>query len=120
MGVTNVVIAAHPFVRTEALVFHGSERRLINVGTRNVPARREAGLVESQRSLGIGNDAIAVTDHEVAGGLADVDAMVTIRGMTHDSFVFFVECVHGRPGKGHPSLQFSGVVRQLDMLPRSS
>src|SRR5262245_49668752 len=101
-------------------MFHGSQGRLVDVGAWNIPARREPALVENQRSLGIGNDAITLTDHEVTGGLADVDAMVTVRGMTHDPLVFFVECVHGWPGKCHPSLQFARVVRQVDMLPRSS
>src|SRR5215831_17149229 len=120
MCVTDVVIAAHPFVRTESLVFHGSQSRLVDISAWNVPAWREAGLVENQRSPGICNDAITVTDHEVTGALADVDAVVTVRGMTHDSLVFFVKCVHRRPGKSHPSLQFARMVRQVDMLPGPS
>src|SRR5262249_53360442 len=71
-------------------------------------------------SLGIGDDAISVTDYKIAGALANVYTMVTVRGMTDDSFVFFVESIHGRPGKGYSSLQVAPVVRQADMLPRSS
>src|SRR5262249_34525665 len=120
MSVTDVVIAAHPFVRTEGLVFHGSQCGFVDINAWNVPAGRKAGFVENQWPLGIGYHAITVTDHELTGGLADVDAVVAVRGMPHNSFVFFVECVHGRPGEGHPSLQFAGVIRQADMLPRSS
>ena len=82
--VTNGVIAAEPLVRAEGLEFHGSERGLIDVGAWNVPARREAGLVEDQRSLGIGDDPVTMADHEVTGGLADVDAVVAVGGMAHD------------------------------------
>src|SRR5215471_4237854 len=102
MCFTDVVIAAYPFVRTEGLVFHGGQRGLVDIDAWNVPPWREAGLVENQRSLGIGDDAITVTDHEVTGGLADVDAMVTVGGMTHDSFVFFVECVPLRARRRPP------------------
>jgi len=44
--VTDVVVAAHSFVWAEGLVFHSGQRGLINVTARNVPAWREAGLVE--------------------------------------------------------------------------
>src|SRR5262249_3617974 len=104
MCVTDVVMAAQPFVRTEGLLFNCSQGGLDDIGSRNVPTWREAGLVENQRPLGIGNDAITVADHEVTGGLADVDAMVTVCGMTHDSLVFFVESIHRGPGEGHPSV----------------
>ena len=77
-------------------MFHGSEGGLIDVGAWNVPARREAGLVEDQRPLRIGDDAVTMADHEVTGGLANVDAVVAVGGMAHDPFVFFVESVHGR------------------------
>src|SRR5215475_14219408 len=120
MCVTDVVITAQPFVRTEGLMIHRGQRRLVDIGAWNVPAWREAGLVENQWSLGIGNDAITVTHYEVTGGLADVDAMVIVRGMTQDAFVFFVKCVHGWPCEGHQILQFVRVGRQVDMLPRSS
>ena len=83
---------------------HGGQRRLINVGASNVPARREAGLVEDYRPLGIGDDAVTMADHEVAGGLANVDAVVAVGGMAKDPFVFFVEGVHGRPCERNPSL----------------
>src|SRR5262245_22563499 len=120
MCVTDVVIATQPFVRTERLPFNGSKRGLVDVVSWNVPPWREARLVENQRPLGIGYNPVTIADYDPTGGLPDVDAMVTVRGVTHDSFVFFVKCVHGWPGKGHPSLQFARVVRQVDMLPRSS
>jgi hypothetical protein len=51
--VTDVVVAAEPFVRAEGLVFHGGQRGLIDIGPWNVPTRREAGLVENYRPLGL-------------------------------------------------------------------
>src|SRR6266852_9453774 len=117
MCVTNVVVAAWPLVRAESLAFHGSERRLINVGTWNVPTRREAGLVKNYGPLSIGNDAVTMADHEMTGCLADVDAMVAVGGMAHDPFVFFVESLHGRPGECNPSLQLARVRGQVDVSP---
>src|SRR5262249_12041488 len=82
--VTDGVVAAEPFVWAEGLEFHGSEGGLIDVCTWNVPARRESGLVEDERPRGIGYDAVTLADHEVTGGLANVDAMVVVSGMAHD------------------------------------
>src|SRR5262249_51297240 len=48
--VTDVVVTAEPFVRTESLVFHRGQRGLIDVGAQHVPARREARLVEDDWS----------------------------------------------------------------------
>src|ERR1700757_1330428 len=101
-------------------MFHEGQRGLIDIGARNVPARREAGLVEHNRPLAIGDDAVAMTDHETAGGLPDVDAMVAVGGMTPDPFVFFVEGVHGWPGKRNPLPQLARVSGQVDVLPRPS
>jgi hypothetical protein len=58
-----------------------------------------------------------MADHEATGGLADVDAVVTIGGMPHDPFVFFVEGVHGRPGECDSPLKLASVARQVDVLP---
>src|SRR4029450_6294350 len=102
MCVTDVVIAAQPFVRTEGLLFHGSQRRFVDVASWNVPPWREAGLVENQRSFGIGNNPVVIADHDPTRGLPDVDAMVTVRGLAQDSFVFLIEGVHGRPGECDP------------------
>src|SRR5262249_42804649 len=118
--VANRVIAAEPLVRAERLEFHRRESGRVNVVAWNVPARRKSGLVEDQRPLGIGDDPVALADYEVAGGLANVDAMVGIRGMAEDTFVFLVESVHGAPGERNVSLQFAGVRGQAGVLPRSS
>jgi hypothetical protein len=61
----------------EGLEFHRSEGGLIDVGALNVPARREARLVEDERTRGICNGAVMMADHEVTRGLANVDAVVT-------------------------------------------
>src|SRR5262249_1010578 len=84
-----------------------SEGGPIDVCAWNIPARREAGLVEDERARGIGYDAVTMADHEVTGGLANVDAVVVVSGMAHDPFVFFVESVHGLPGKREACLQFA-------------
>src|ERR1700740_2634840 len=63
--ITDVVVAAHPFIRAEGLRVHEGQRGLINVTTRNVPARRKAGLVQDNRPLGIGDDAVMMANHEV-------------------------------------------------------
>src|SRR5215475_10983555 len=47
----------------------------------------------------------------------DVNAVVAVGGMAHDSFVFFIEGVHGRPGKRDPSLQLGRVSGHVDVLP---
>src|SRR6266478_7288918 len=117
MCFTYVVVAAQPFVRAEGLAFHGSERRIINVGTWNVPTRREAGLVQNHGPFSIGNDAVPIADHEMTGCLADVYAVVAVGGMAHDPFVLFVESLHGRPGECDPSLQFARVRGQVDVSP---
>src|ERR1700720_266355 len=78
---TDGVIAAEPFVWAEGLEFHRSEGGLIDVGALNIPARREAGLVEDERTHGIGDGAVMIADHEVAGSLANVDAVVAVSGM---------------------------------------
>src|SRR6266446_2142270 len=44
--VTDVVVAAQPFVRAKGLMSDGRQCGLINVGACNVPARREAGFKE--------------------------------------------------------------------------
>jgi hypothetical protein len=80
-GITDGVIAAEAFIWAEGLEFHGSERGLINVGARHVPARREAGFVEDERPPSVGNDAVIMGDHEVTRGLANVDAVVAVGGM---------------------------------------
>ena len=80
----------------------------------------ETGLVEDQRPLGIGDDPVALADYEVSRGLANVDAMVGIRGMAEDTLVFFVEGVHGPPGERNVSLQFAGVRGQAGVMPRPS
>src|SRR5215831_1573176 len=107
--VVDGVVAAEPFVWAEGLAIHGSEGGLIDVCAWNVPTRREAGLVEDERPRGIGDDAVMMADHEVTGGLANVDAVVVVGGMAHDSFVFLVESVHGPPGEREVSLQFARV-----------
>src|SRR5262249_59437088 len=118
--VTDGVIAAEPFVRAEGLELYGREGRLIDVAAWNVPARREAGLVENERPLGIGDDPVTMADHEVTGGLANIDAVVGVSGMAHDSLVFFVESVHSPPGKRNACLQFARMGGKADVLPRPS
>ena len=61
-----------------------------------------------------------MANHEVTGGLANVDAVVGVSGMADDSFVFFVEGVHGPPGERDACLQFACVGGQAGVLPRSS
>src|SRR5262249_36498342 len=80
-------------------------------------ARREAGLVEDERAPGIGDDAIAMTDHEVTGGLSDVDAVVAVSSVAENPFVFFVKGIHGRPGERDPLMEFTRVDRQVPVLP---
>src|SRR5262245_10923882 len=117
MRIPDVVIAAQSFVWTESLVLHCGKCGLNDVGTWNVPARREAGLIKDERPFGIGNNAVTVADHEASGSLADVDAVVTIGRVAYDPFVFFVEGVHRWPRKCHPGPKLAGIARQVDVLP---
>src|SRR5215469_1188832 len=105
--VAGVVITAQAFVRTEGLMFYESQRGLIDVGAQNVPSRRKAGLVEDERPLSIGDNAVLMANHEVARRLANVDAVVTVCSMPEDPFVFFVEGVHGPPGKRNSPSQLA-------------
>src|SRR5215831_19736043 len=109
MRVTDVVVAAKSLVRAEGLTFHGRERRLIDIRTGNVPARRESRLVESHRPLRVGDDSAAMADNKVTGCPADVDAVIAIGRMAGDPFILFVEGMHLGPGKRNPSLQFARV-----------
>src|SRR5262245_50751078 len=61
-----------------------------------------------------------MADHDVTGGLTDIDAVIAIRGMSEDTFIFFIKRVHGAPGERDPRLQLSRIRGQLDMLPGSS
>src|SRR5215472_16036268 len=100
MCIADIVIATQSLIRAESLSLHEIERRLIYVSARHVPAWRKPRFVESHRMVGIGNDAIVMVNDEMSGRLADVDAVVVVCSMTHNSFVFLVECVHGGPGEG--------------------
>jgi len=112
------VIAAEPLVRAEGLEFHGNEGGLIDVGVWNVPARCEAGLEKHHRPLCVGDDPVTIPDHEVTRGLAYVDAVVGVSGMAHDSFVFFVESIHGPPSECDACLYFARMGGQVGVLPR--
>src|SRR6266849_5152679 len=58
-----------------------------------------------------------MSNHEIARGLANVDAVIAVGGMAHDSLVLFVEGVHGRPCERNPSLQLLCVGGQAGVLP---
>jgi len=115
--VPDVVVTAQPLVRAERLALSRGERGFVDVGTRDVPAGREPRLIQRQRAGGVGDDPAAVTDNEVAAGLADVDAVVGIGGVADDPLVLLVEGVHGPPRERHPPLQFAGVAGQVGVLP---
>ena len=116
--VTDVEIAAQPFVRAESLVFHGDQLRLVNVGASNVPARCKAGFVEDYGALSVGDNAVMMANHQPSRGLSDVDAVVTVSGMTHDPLIFFVKSLHRRPGERYSCLQLIRVYGQVNVLPR--
>src|SRR5260221_12529475 len=98
-------------------MFHGGQRRLSDVGACNIPARREAGLVEDYRLPRIRDDAVTIADHEAAGGLADDDAVVAVSGVAYDPFVFFVESFHGPPGERDACLQLARVHGETRVRP---
>jgi hypothetical protein len=81
---TDVVVAAKSLVRAKGLMFHEGQHRLIDVGAQNVPAWRKTGLVQDYGPFRIGDDAVLMTNHEVARRLADIDSVVTIGGVTQD------------------------------------
>src|SRR5215813_9732076 len=116
--VANVVIAGQTFIRAEGLAFDGGQQSLFDVGARHIPARREAGLVEDQRTRAIGDATLTAAHEQVAAGLANVDAVIAVGGVADDAFVLFVESVHGRPRERHPCLQLTSVGGQFGVLPR--
>src|SRR5258708_10623373 len=61
-----------------------------------------------------------MADHEVTGGLANVDAVVAVSCMAHDPFVFFIESVHGPPAERDACLQFARMGGQAGVLPPPS
>jgi hypothetical protein len=103
MRVSDVVVAAHSFVRAEGLMFHGRQCGLINVRAWDIPTWGKPGFVKSDWPLAIGNDAVTLADNDLAGRLPNVDAVIDIGGMAQDAFIFFVKSVHGRPRECDPS-----------------
>ena len=118
--VADVVVAAEAFVGAKGLMFHEGKSGLIDVGTRNVPARSKTGLVEDQRPLTVRDDSVAITNHEMARSLADVNSMVTVGSMAQDPFLFFVKGVHGPPSKRDPRTKIARKGGEVHVLPRSA
>jgi hypothetical protein len=54
-----------------------------------------------------------LANHEVTRGLANIDAVVGVSGMPHNSFVFLVESILGPPGERDACLQFARVGAQV-------
>src|SRR5262249_40164755 len=79
--IIDVVVAAQPFVRTESLMLHESQRRLIDISARNVPPRREAGLIQDYRSLTLGDNAVLVPNKEITRSRANVARVIAIGSM---------------------------------------
>ena len=59
------VVVGQAFVRAECLAFNGFERIRVDVAAVHVPARGEAGLVQHDGPVRIGDHAVAVADDEV-------------------------------------------------------
>src|SRR6185437_1867323 len=120
MRIADVVVAAQPFIGTKGLMLNWRQRRVINVRACNIPARRETRFVQDQRPLRIGDGAITMTHNEPTRRLADIDAVITIGGMTHNPLVLFVESVHGGPRERDAPCEFACVLWELDVLPSAS
>jgi hypothetical protein len=72
----DVVVAGQALIWTEGLAFDRVQRRLLDVGARNIPAGREAGLLQDQWTGTVGDEAVTAADLQVSGALADVDAVM--------------------------------------------
>src|SRR5262245_41052419 len=59
-------------------------------------------------------------NHEMPEGLANVDAVIAVSSMSHDALVFFIKCVHGRPGERNASPKLVRITGEIGMLPRPS
>lgn len=112
-SVANRIIVAEPFVGTERLKLYRCEGGLVDVITRDIPAWSEPGFVKAQWMPGIRNDAVVVADHEVTRTLSNIYAMVWVGSMTQDSFVFFIEGIHGAPCERQSSLEFCCMGREV-------
>jgi hypothetical protein len=58
-----------------------------HVGARDVPARREAGLEQQQRAVGVGDDLAVDGDRDVARAAQHVDAVVRVARVLEDLVV---------------------------------
>jgi hypothetical protein len=76
--------------------------------------------VRHRKKTVVADDAVMMSDHQSTGGLAYVDAVITVSGMADNPFVFLVKSVHGWPGERYPFLQFACKDGQVDVLPRRS
>jgi hypothetical protein len=113
----HVVVAAQALVRAERLPVGRGQRGLVDVGPRDVPARREPRLEQGQRTGGVGDDQVTAAYGEVPAGLPDVDPVIHVGGVADDPLVFLVEGVHRPPRERDPPLQLAGVSGQVGVLP---
>src|SRR5262249_9118149 len=56
-------------------------------------------------------------NHEIPGGLANVDTVIAVGGMAQNALVLFEEGIHGRPRERNPTLQLLRVSGQVRVLP---
>src|SRR5260221_4904204 len=117
LALADVVVTGEALVGAERLPLDGNERALVDVLARHVPARRETGLVEHERPLGVGDNPRAVLDDQVARALADVVAVILIGGVTDDALVLLVEAVHRPPGERDAAAELAGVVGRGGVVP---
>ncbi len=70
------------------------EQILTNVLRRDVVTRRQAGLEEELRPVGLGDDLCVHADPDVPGALEDVHPMVRAVGMAVDLLILLVPRVY--------------------------
>src|SRR5712691_12683213 len=116
-ALADVVVTGEALVGAERLPLDGDERALVDVLARHVPARRETGLVEHERPLGVGDNPRAVLDDKVARALADVVAVIRIGGVTDDALVLLVEAIHLLPGERNAAAELASVIGRGGVVP---
>ena len=104
-------------VRARAARLRRREEVDADIGARDVPARREAGLDEQQRAVGLGDDRPVELDADMARAAQHVDAVVRVARVLEDLVVLLPPRVHRVPVEGDVPGDVGARVDRLRVVP---